>query len=74
LKVKIALILSISFLFVFAQWRQKNYLIETTIEHQMLPEKDTVMALHFHKVDNKFYVITIDSLELWVDNLKVINK
>jgi hypothetical protein len=57
-----------------SQWRQKTVLLQTTIEHQMIPEYDTVTARHYHKVDNKFYIITVDSTELWVDNLKEIQR
>jgi hypothetical protein len=59
---------------VSCEWRQGEYKLEITIEHQMIPEKDTILARHYHKVNNGFYVITIDSLELWVDNLKEIMK
>lgn len=58
----------------FCEWRQGNYTLETTIEHQMIPEKDTVIARHYHKVNNGFYIITTDSAELWVDNVKEIRK
>jgi hypothetical protein len=57
-----------------SQWRQKQVVLQTTIEHQMIPEYDTVTARHYHKVDNKFYIITVDSTELWVDNIKEIRK
>lgn len=58
----------------FGDWRQyQNQPAEITIEHQFLPEKDTVIAKHYHKVDNKFYIITVDSCELWVDNIKLLN-
>lgn len=59
---------------LFGEWRQGNYVLETTIEHQMIPEKDTVQARHYHKVNDKFYIITTDSTELWVDNVKEISK
>jgi hypothetical protein len=59
---------------VSAEWRQKPVLLQTTIEHQMIPEYDTVTARHYHRVDNKFYIITVDSIELWVDNIKEIKK
>ena len=59
---------------LIGEWRQGNYILETTIEHQMLPEKDTIIARHYHKVDNKFYIITVDSTELWVDNIKELKK
>lgn len=59
---------------LFGEWRQGSYLLETTIEHQMIPEKDTVLARHYHKVNNGFYIITTDSTELWVDNVKEIMK
>jgi len=59
---------------VSAEWRQKPTPLQTTVEHQMIPEYDTVTARHYHKVDNKFYIITVDSLELWVDNIKEIRK
>lgn len=59
---------------VYREWKQKPTLLQTTIEHQMIPEYDTVMVRHYHKVDNKFYIITVDSLELWVDNIKEIRK
>lgn len=48
--------------------------LETTIDHQFLPEKDTVIATHWHKIENKFYIITKDSTELWVDHIKEIYK
>ncbi len=45
--------------------------IEITIEHQLLPTTDTVIATHWHRVDNnKFYVLLKDSTEIWVDNVK----
>jgi hypothetical protein len=59
---------------VSAEWRQKHILVQTIIEHQMIPEYDTVMVRHYHKVDNKFYIITVDSIELWVDDLKELRK
>lgn len=67
----ITLLLSV---LLFGEWRQGNYVLETTIEHQMIPEKDTVQARHYHKVNDKFYIITTDSIELWVDNVKEIRK
>lgn len=59
---------------LFGEWRQGNYILETTVEHQMIPEKDTIIARHYHKVNNGFYIITNDSTELWVDNVREINK
>lgn len=44
-------------------------LIETTVEHELIFEKDTVMVIHWHKSGDKFYIITADSMELWVDNV-----
>lgn len=59
---------------VSCEWRQGEYKLEVTIEHQMIPEKDTVIARHYHKVNNGFYIITTDSTELWVDNVREISK
>lgn len=47
----------------------KGKKIEITIEHQLLPTIDTVIATHWHRVDNKFYVLLKDSIEKWVDNV-----
>jgi hypothetical protein len=44
--------------------------VEITIEHQMIPEKDTIFVRQYHKVENKFYLITLDSTDLWVDNVR----
>ena len=58
---------------VCADWRQYNaQKAVVTIDHQMIPTYDTVEIKHYHKVDNKVYVITSDSLEMWVDNIQLI--
>lgn len=44
--------------------------LEITQEHELGIERDTVVAVHWHKVENKWYVITKDSTELWVDKVK----
>lgn len=72
---KLLSIIVMSALFVFSQtqWRQYNaQKAIVTIDHQMIPTYQTVTIRHFHKVDNKFYVITTDSLEMWVDNIQLI--
>ena len=35
-------------------------------------QRDTVIATHYHRVDSKFYVITIDKTEIWCDYVKEI--
>ena len=44
--------------------------VEITIEHQMIPEKDTLLVKQYHKVNDKFYVVTLDSISMWVDNVR----
>ena len=54
-------------------WRvyPKGVPVEITIEHELIYSVDTVLATHWHRTaSNKFYVITPDSLELWVDNVR----
>jgi hypothetical protein len=70
---KLLLILALCCFVDSAEWRQTPVVLQTTVEHQMLPEYDTIIARHYHTVENKIYIITVDSTELWVDNIKVLN-
>lgn len=72
--MKFLILLTSLALFCNAEWRQKVITVQTTVDHQMIPEYDTVTIKHYHKVDNKFYLITVDSTELWVDNIKELKK
>lgn len=72
--MRLVILVLVLFCIVGAQWRQKEIVVQTTIEHQMIPEYDTVTIKHYHKVNDKFYLITVDSTELWVDNIKEIRK
>jgi hypothetical protein len=46
--------------------------VEVSIEHEMFVERDTVTARHWHKVDGGWYVIRLDSVEIWCDAVKEI--
>lgn len=52
-------------------WRQypKGVQLQIKVEHELSYEIDTVLATHWHKSGDKFYIITTDSMELWVDNV-----
>lgn len=39
-----------------------------TTEHELLPERDTVMVTHFKRVGDKFYVILKNGTDRWVDD------
>ena len=68
--MKALLFIILLFACTLSSWRQGLFKLETTIEHQMIPEKDTIIATHWHKVDNKFYIILPDSTDVWVDNVR----
>lgn len=59
---------------ILATWRQwpEGVKLEITAKHDLGFERDTIMAVHYHKVGNEYYVITTDSIELWVDKVKEI--
>ena len=61
----------IIFVLLFSAWRifPDGKWCEIVYERQFLPEKDTVSVRHYHKSDNKWYVITIDNRELWCDQI-----
>ena len=65
------LVLAFLLLISWRQWPE-GIKLEVTTKHDLGFERDTVMARHYHKSGNKFYVITTDSVELWVDNVKVV--
>lgn len=66
------IIAAIAILFVAADWRvwPKGKLCEITYEHQFLPERDTLLVRHYHKVNEKYYILPLDGGELWADNVK----
>lgn len=39
-----------------------------TVEHELLPERDTVLLTHFRRVDKKYYVMLKDGTDRWVDD------
>jgi hypothetical protein len=52
-------------------WRQfpEGKAVQILFEHQFMPQMDTVIIYHYHKVDDKFYVVTLDGREIWCDNV-----
>lgn len=66
--------MNLLFVILLTGWRlyPSGTPIQVTVEHELYPSIDTVHAMHWHKSGNKFYVITTDSTELWVDNVNQI--
>jgi hypothetical protein len=56
-------------------WRQypEGRVVQITFEHQIFSQMDTIMVYHYHRVDSKFYVITLDKREIWCDNVIELN-
>lgn len=56
---------------LLSSWRlyPEGIPLQTTVEHELTYTIDTVQATHWHKSGNKFYIITTDSIGIWVDNV-----
>jgi hypothetical protein len=53
----------------------KPKLVEVTYEHQMIPEKDTLIVMSYHRTnDGKFFALLPDTTCLWADNIKEIRR
>jgi hypothetical protein len=60
--------MSVGLSFGFSPPDSAGFKCQITREHQMVPTYDTVIATHFHKVGDKFYVILKDGKDVWVDD------
>ena len=48
--------------------------IECLYERQFMPERDTIIATHWHQSNGRVYVITKDKTEIWCDGVKIIEQ
>jgi hypothetical protein len=72
---KIAMLIMLICIASYSQWRvwPEGISCEITFEHQLIPERDTLLVKHWHKVDNRFYVLPLSGGEIWCDNVKELN-
>jgi len=48
--------------------------VEVTFDHELGFERDTVLARSWIQSGNKWYVMCIDSTDIWCDNVKELSK
>lgn len=51
----------------------KGRLVRVTREHELTFERDTVLVKHWHKVGEKFYVIKMNGIDFWCDDVEEID-
>lgn len=67
-KMFLFMLMSAVFSYGFSPSDTAGFKCRITREHQMVPTYDTVLVTHYHRVNDKFYVILKDGKDVWVDD------